>query len=55
VFFFFKDLAGDLTEHWPAMIGLTLIVVTVALPLGVGGALVRLLERFRPAGSGAHG
>ncbi|MFO1361958.1 MAG: branched-chain amino acid ABC transporter permease [Burkholderiales bacterium] len=55
VFFFFKDLAGDLTEHWPAMIGLTLIVVTVALPLGIGGALVRLLQRLRPAGGRTHG
>lgn len=55
VFFFFKDLAGDLTEHWPAMIGLTLILVTVALPMGIGGALVRLASRFRPAGGRAHG
>ena len=49
VFFFFKDLAGDLTEHWPAMIGLTLIVVTVALPIGIGGALTKLAGRIRPA------
>jgi branched-chain amino acid transport system permease protein len=55
VFFFFKDLAGDLTEHWPAMIGLTLILVTVALPMGIGGALVRLWHRFGPAGGRAHG
>lgn len=55
VFFFFKDLAGDLTEHWPAMIGLTLILVTVALPMGIGGALVRLSNRLRPAGRRAHG
>lgn len=50
VFFFFKDLAGDLTEHWPAMIGLTLIVVTVALPMGLGGALTRLADRIRSPG-----
>ena len=50
VFFFFKDVAGDLTEHWPAMIGLMLIVITVALPTGVGGALTKLLDRIRPAG-----
>jgi branched-chain amino acid transport system permease protein len=55
VFFFFKDLAGDLTEHWPAMIGLTLIVVTVALPAGIGGALTRVLSRVRPAGDRADG
>jgi branched-chain amino acid transport system permease protein len=55
VFFFFKDLAGDLTEHWPAIIGLTLIVVTVALPMGIGGALTRLAERLRPAGGRRNG
>lgn len=55
VFFFFKDLAGDLTEHWPAMIGLTLIVVTVALPMGIGGALARIVERMRPAGGRRDG
>jgi len=47
IFFFFKDLAGNLTEHWPAMIGLTLIVVTVLLPLGIGGTLERLFGRLR--------
>jgi branched-chain amino acid transport system permease protein len=50
VFFFFKDVAGDLTEHWPAMIGFMLIVVTVALPTGIGGALTKLFDRIRPAG-----
>jgi branched-chain amino acid transport system permease protein len=55
VFFFFKDLAGDLTEHWPAMIGLMLIVVTVALPMGVGGALTRLQDRFRATGKRGDG
>jgi branched-chain amino acid transport system permease protein len=47
VFFFFKDVAGNLTEHWQAMIGLTLIVVTVLLPAGIGGAVVRLARRLR--------
>jgi len=50
VYFFFKDVAGDLTEHWPAMIGLMLIAVTVALPMGISGALTKLLDRIRPAG-----
>jgi branched-chain amino acid transport system permease protein len=47
IFFFFKDLAGNLTEHWPAMIGVTLIVVTVLLPMGIGGALKRRIGRAR--------
>lgn len=47
IFFFFKDIAGNVTEHWPAMIGLTLIVVTVMLPLGIGGTLAHYLDRLR--------
>ena len=55
IFFFFKDLAGDFSEHWPAMIGVTLIVVTVLLPEGAGGALARSLARLRarPVAEGA--
>jgi branched-chain amino acid transport system permease protein len=49
VFFFFKDVAGNITEHWQAMIGVTLIVVTVMLPAGIGGAAVRLVGRLRGA------
>jgi branched-chain amino acid transport system permease protein len=47
VFFFFKDVAGNLTEHWPAMIGLTLIAVTLLAPLGLGGLLVQQFARLR--------
>lgn len=45
VLFLFKDVAGSLTEHWQAMIGVTLILTTVALPAGLGGALTRLFAR----------
>jgi branched-chain amino acid transport system permease protein len=41
LFFFLKDIVGDFTEHWQAMIGLTLIVVTVLLPQGIGDLLHR--------------
>lgn len=41
LFFFFKDIVGNLTEHWPAMIGFTLILVTVLIPQGIGGLLSR--------------
>ena len=46
VFFLFKNVAGDLTEHWPAIIGGTLIVVTVLLPRGASGSIAMLLERL---------
>lgn len=47
IFFLFKDAAGDVTEHWPAIIGGTLIVVTVLLPHGVSGLVTDLLSRLR--------
>jgi len=48
--FLLKDVAGSLTEHWQALIGLTLIVTTVALPAGLGGALARIAARRAPGG-----
>jgi branched-chain amino acid transport system permease protein len=47
IFFLFKDAAGDLTEHWPAIIGVTLIVVTVLLPHGVSGLVTDLVKKYR--------
>lgn len=44
IFFFVKDFAGNLTEHWPAIIGGTVIVTTLMLPSGVSGALVGVAE-----------
>ena len=46
IFFLFKDVAGDVTEHWPAIIGGTLIVVTVLLPRGASGTLAALARRL---------
>ena len=45
IFFVVKDAVGDLTEHWPAIIGGTLIMVTVMLPLGVSGLVARIARR----------
>jgi branched-chain amino acid transport system permease protein len=47
IFFMFKDAAGDLTEHWPAIIGVTLIIVTVLLPNGVSGLLIAVLAKLK--------
>lgn len=46
IFFLFKNAAGDLTEHWPAIIGATLIVFTVLLPRGASGTVTMLLDRL---------
>lgn len=48
VFFFVKDFAGDLTEHWPAIIGLLVIFMTLKVPTGVSGLLVALVAWLRP-------
>ncbi|MCL4745694.1 MAG: branched-chain amino acid ABC transporter permease [Burkholderiaceae bacterium] len=45
IFFLVKDVAGTLTEHWQGVIGITLILVTVYLPSGLGGTLARFVER----------
>ena len=45
IFFVVKDLAGDYTEHWPAIVGGTLMVTTVLLPNGIAGSLYAALRR----------
>ena len=45
VFFFIKEIAGDATEHWPAVIGIILIVVTVFVPSGLSGLILRMTGR----------
>jgi branched-chain amino acid transport system permease protein len=50
VYFFAKDLVGDLTEHWQGIIGLILIAVTLVLPAGLGGALAKLWPRSTASG-----
>lgn len=47
IYFFVKDFAGNLTEHWPAIIGIMLIATTLMLPNGVSGALVWLVAAVR--------
>jgi branched-chain amino acid transport system permease protein len=45
IFFFAKDIAGNFTEHWQAIIGTILIIVMLVLPAGLGGTLARLWRR----------
>ncbi|SLN70460.1 branched-chain amino acid ABC transporter permease [Oceanibacterium hippocampi] len=50
ILFFFKDVAGDATEYWPALVGIMLIVVTLLLPEGFAGLAERTdvpLRRLR--------
>ncbi|MBZ0123740.1 MAG: branched-chain amino acid ABC transporter permease [Roseovarius sp.] len=42
VFFFIKDFAGNLTEHWPGIIGIIVILTTLMLREGLAGAFVQL-------------
>lgn len=41
VLFFLKDVAGDLTTMWPAIVGAVLVAITLALPQGLAWALQR--------------
>jgi len=49
ILFFLKDIAGDQTEYWPAIVGGSVIVVTLLLPEGIAGLILRLAKRLRPA------
>jgi len=42
VLFYIKDFAGQVAEYWPAIVGGTLVVVTLTMPQGIIG-LARLL------------
>ncbi len=47
IFFMLKDIAGDYTEHWPAIIGIILMVVTIVIPSGMAGSMVRGFHQLR--------
>lgn len=42
-FFFLKSSIGDVTDHWPAFLGVLLIVVVLVMPRGLSG-LVTLVK-----------
>jgi branched-chain amino acid transport system permease protein len=47
IYFFFKDIVGDMTQHWQGLIGVTLIGVTLLIPDGFGGWLAGLARRSK--------
>ncbi len=49
ILFFFKDIAGDATEYWPALVGGSVIIVTLVLPQGVAGLVLRLAAWLKPS------
>jgi branched-chain amino acid transport system permease protein len=51
-FLFVKDAMGSITDHWQAIMGTVLIVITVWQPRGLAGIAFSLLERIKP-GAGA--
>jgi branched-chain amino acid transport system permease protein len=50
VYFLLKHVAGDYTTHWLSIIGVALILVSVAFPTGLAGLVTRW---FKPARGGA--
>lgn len=51
VYFLFKDVLGDMANHWMAIFGVALITVIVFSPTGLAGLIGRLFQRRpqRPA------
>lgn len=47
LFICLRDVAGNYTTHWQAIVGLTLAAVVLLLPQGVGGAITGLVGRLR--------
>jgi branched-chain amino acid transport system permease protein len=45
-----RDYVGDATEHWLAVVGVSLIVVIVAFPEGLSGLLIQSIARVSAAG-----
>lgn len=47
VYFLAKDLLGDLAQHWMAIFGVALIVITVFAPQGLSGLLLNVVRPRR--------
>jgi branched-chain amino acid transport system permease protein len=45
--FVIKELAGQVAEYWPAIVGGVLVIVTLTMPQGAIGLLLRLTRRKR--------
>ena len=46
VFVVLRDISGNYTTHWQSIVGLTLIVIVLTLPNGIGGAITAFTDRF---------
>jgi branched-chain amino acid transport system permease protein len=47
VYFFLKEVAGTYTTHWLSIIGVALILVSVAFPTGLAGLVTRWFKPVR--------
>lgn len=55
VYFFLKEAVGTFTTHWLSVIGISLIVITVAFPAGLAGLAVRRRKAAEcPSRAAAH-
>jgi branched-chain amino acid transport system permease protein len=47
-FTWLSDTLARATEYWHAVLGVAILVIVIAFPMGIGGAVKRVLEhRFR--------
>jgi branched-chain amino acid transport system permease protein len=53
-FFFARDKLGDVTSHWLAILGVSLIAVTVAWPTGLSGGVRAVAQRLARARRGGR-
>jgi branched-chain amino acid transport system permease protein len=53
-FFFARDKLGDVTSHWLAILGVSLIAVTVVWPTGLSGGVRALQQRLAKARAGGR-
>jgi len=50
VFTWLSDTLARATEYWRAVLGVAILVLVVAFPMGIGGAIKRVLARRRNSG-----
>ena len=44
-FTWLADVLGRVTEYWRALLGALILVLVLVFPMGIGGALARIMRR----------
>jgi branched-chain amino acid transport system permease protein len=46
-FTWLSDTLARVTEYWRAVLGVAILLIVIAFPAGIGGAITQLLARSR--------